>query len=60
MTVTKQTWLFVVFTTTFILLCMLEREVWAQFEPNKECFCKLQGTIDDCRLVFLKVIWLNS
>uniref|UniRef100_A0A1I7VXY9 Endoplasmic oxidoreductin-1 n=1 Tax=Loa loa TaxID=7209 RepID=A0A1I7VXY9_LOALO len=30
-------------------LFIRECEVWGQFEPNRECFCKLQGAIDDCR-----------
>ncbi|CAG9533176.1 unnamed protein product, partial [Cercopithifilaria johnstoni] len=51
MTVTKRIYPFVVLTAIFVLLllCVLEREVWAQFEPDKECFCKLQGAISDCQ-----------
>ncbi|KAL3998555.1 Endoplasmic Reticulum Oxidoreductin 1 (ERO1) family protein [Acanthocheilonema viteae] len=51
MTVAKRNCSFVVLIVTFVLLlfCVLERKVWAQFEPDKECFCKLQGVIDDCR-----------
>ncbi|EFO27859.2 hypothetical protein LOAG_00621 [Loa loa] len=51
MIVTKRICSFVVFAIIFVLLllCVLECEVWGQFEPNRECFCKLQGAIDDCR-----------
>ncbi|KAK6106167.1 Endoplasmic Reticulum Oxidoreductin 1 (ERO1) family protein [Brugia pahangi] len=51
MIVTKQISSSGVFAVTFmlLLLCLLGCEVWAQFEPNRECFCKLQGIIDDCR-----------
>lgn len=52
---------FVVLTaiSVLLLLCMLEHEVWAQFEPNKECFCKLQGIIDDCPLVFFEILLIK-
>ncbi|KAM3720327.1 Endoplasmic reticulum oxidoreductin-1 [Dirofilaria immitis] len=32
-----------------LLLCVLKCEVRAQFQSNKECFCKTLGAIEDCR-----------
>ncbi|OZC12517.1 endoplasmic oxidoreductin-1 family protein [Onchocerca flexuosa] len=36
-------------TFVLLLLCVLEYKVWAQLQPDKDCFCKSLGLIDDCR-----------